>query len=251
MVAWDHDLTQPKFVTFGEAEPSGGHSLRRIRSMCVNARDDDGDTPLHRAAGLEDDPSFFQDLLEAGADIDARNDDGTPPLGTAPWSDAPEALTDLMWTVADETRPQRAAVLRSPALVEPLLEGGADVNGRGEAGWTPLHSAARAANTAVIDILLAAGAEVNARFAGGTPLHMATAGAAPPQAIEALLAAGAKVNARDEDGETPLREAVLRSDTAAVAELLLAAGADLDARDRTPRADSRNNAPLSWLATRH
>ncbi|MCY4042723.1 MAG: ankyrin repeat domain-containing protein, partial [Candidatus Dadabacteria bacterium] len=41
----------------------------------VNARDENGDTPLHWAAGLGK-TEAIRELLKAGADIEARNNEG-------------------------------------------------------------------------------------------------------------------------------------------------------------------------------
>jgi len=48
-----------------------------------------------------------------------------------------------------------------PALVELLLNSGADVNSRGRNGETPLHLAAIGSTTTVVTLLINAGANVN------------------------------------------------------------------------------------------
>jgi ankyrin repeat protein len=60
------------------------------------------------------------------------------------------------------------------AMVEFLLERGADVNEPAEEGWTPLHFAAAEGNSFVAEVLLENGARVDARdFQGRTPLDLA------------------------------------------------------------------------------
>ena len=48
----------------------------------INARNNDGETPLHNAATTNT-PEVIQALLDTGADINARNNDGDTPLDLA------------------------------------------------------------------------------------------------------------------------------------------------------------------------
>eukprot|EP00898_Chlorokybus_atmophyticus_P000139 jgi/Chlat1/1125/Chrsp111S08642 len=68
-----------------------------------------------------------------------------------------------------------AASAGDVAKVKRLLKGGADPNGSGGGGHTPLHYAALAGHADICRALLAAGADPNARTAAGgaTPLHRA------------------------------------------------------------------------------
>ena len=159
---------------------------------------------------------FVPLLLEAGADVNARDGRGWTPLRLAVVSD------------------------QHPSVAAALLEAGADVNlPDGHRGLTPLHeAAARRGNLEVVRILLEAGADIHATSGPGiTPLHEAvSAGAA--EIVHALLVAGADVNAGAGGHGTPLLRAVeTRRDGEAVVIVLLWAGADPDARDergRTP-----------------
>ena len=105
-------------------------------------------------------------------------------------------------------------------------------------GSTPLHRAARdSENPAVIQALLDAGADLEARDTWSlTPLHLAADNKINPAVIQALviqalLDAGANIEARDEDGNTPLHKAARRSRNPAVIQALLNAGADASAQN--------------------
>ena len=167
----------------------------------LNVRDNKGNTLLHAAARGED-PAMIKLLLAAGIDINVRNDEGEAPVhDAATWSG---------WGYGRKGRERRGI-----GVVKALLEAGSDVEARDHGGRTPLHSAAASNyNPAVIKLLLAAGADINARDGDGwTPLHWAAArGVLHNLAIvRAVLAAGAEVNVKSEQGNTPLDLAWLAS----------------------------------------
>ena len=191
----------------------------------VNARDDSGHTPLHEAArsGIA---TVVRALLEEGAEVDAR------PFRFDPWLST-GGLTPL----------HNATSNPDPEVAAALLEAGADLGSRG--GWqngTTLHHAARSGNAAVAALLLEAGAHVNARTHRGlTPLHEAARWS--PDLLEVLLEAGADVHARgwygvthSVDGNlTPLHIATYANRDPEIVTMLLAAGADPNGE--VPRAD--------------
>lgn len=139
----------------------GSTTLEEVRGCLeagakANARDEDGDTPLHYAVQWSG-SAVAAALIDAGAEVNARGSLGETPLHTA-------ALHNP-----------------SPAFVKILVEAGAEVDARGEYGWTPLHWAVRYNSDypAFAAALVNAGADVTARDAdvtardgdGNTPLH--------------------------------------------------------------------------------
>jgi ankyrin repeat protein len=100
---------------------------------------DEGWTALHLAASAE----IATMLLDAGADINARNRHKVFGPGNSPLSAA--------------TYQQRLDVVRL------LIERGADVNQGDNAGFTPLHLAAANGYLEIARRLLDAGADANAR----------------------------------------------------------------------------------------
>ena len=90
------------------------------------------------------------------------------------------------------------------AVVQQLLQKGADVNAASKTGNTPLIIAAWTGDLDVIKLLLGTGAKVNAaNKRGETPLMLAS-GRGFAEVVKLLLGAGAKVNAADKNGKSAL-----------------------------------------------
>ena len=125
-----------------------------------------GVTPLHVAA-REGHNDAVSALLDAGADLDARDDHGRTPLFVA--SGAHKIET-----------------------VRLLLEAGAAVNAARKDGRTALHAGAE--NRAMVELLLDAGADVNAGRDGWNPVRSAVDWYQVGEAAELLYARGAKLD---------------------------------------------------------
>ena len=112
------------------------------------------------------------------------------------------------------------------SVVKYLVGVGADVNAKGSNGLTALSWAARAGHLAVVKFLVGAGADV----LGSTALHTA-AGSGHLEMVELLVGAGADVNAKikaDYYGSTALHFAAWRGHLAVV-KFLVGAGTDVNA----------------------
>ena len=152
-------------------------------------------------------------LIDAGADVNARDKYGNTPL---------MHIRDTFENQKREWDNDTAA------LLEVMIKAGADVNARNKHGLTPLMIAN---DVRTIQKLIDAGADVNARDdANRTPLLCQL----HEGAVRALIEAGADVNVHDDDGWTPLHWI---NDLGAV-RTLIEAGADVNARD------DEGNTPL-------
>jgi ankyrin repeat protein len=137
----------------------------------------------------------------------------------------------------------RAAVSEQPIVV------GRTVERDGQSGWTPLHVAVAEGQPEIVDLLVEAGADLTARTdAGRTPLHVALQFA--PDLVDRLLAHGSVVDApaaaflddveqltRELDAGAPFADRATgldllywaaRGGAAGTARLLLERGADAD-----------------------
>ncbi len=202
-------------------------------------------TPLRVAvtAGRED---LVQILIKAGADINAREHDGSTPLKLAVDGKYLSIVRLLLENKANPNgspNPLSIAVQNgSVEVVKLLLAHGADPNGdfnRAPGGWwePPLCLALRTGSQESALALLDAKADPNlTNRAGATPLHLALGQDA---VFERLIKEGANVGLRTDWGETPLHYAVGAGLTNKVRELL-ELNADPNVRD------FRGFTPLHW-----
>lgn len=230
--------------------------VRAFREALADGLDPNGElgsrglTPLHVAV-LSNSFGIAQELLAAGAEVDAEDYAGTPLLG---------ALLAVSTKTAD--KPIRESQMKIIAL---LLDRGANPNALNEFGDSPLNLAASVGNLELcLEItrrLIERGANVNARNdLSLTPLHDAftvfVTKAPDPKGLRQepesraplvalLLASGANVNARSIDGETPLFYAL---DDPESMKLLLDAGARIDVKnnkDETPLDVALKESPAA------
>jgi ankyrin repeat protein len=164
-------------------------------------------TPTDLAGAVAfDDARAVARLLAQGADPNAPDDKGQPPLVLALRDQqyaAAEALLKAPGLKVDaanangETAVMMAALRGNLAWVQRLLAQGAAIN---RAGWTPLHYAASGPEAKVIALLLERGAAIDAVSpTGHTPLMMA-AGYGTIDGATLLLARGADPRPRHPNG---------------------------------------------------
>jgi ankyrin repeat protein len=214
------------------------HDLGRIKTLLAadtslaKAADGFGSTLLMHGAASGT-VSIMQALIDAGADVNAKNSRAATALH---WAAADAAKVKLLLLngasvdakTAEGRTPLFAAATmpNSASAVRHLLEAGADVNAVTLAGTTPLFPAVNA-SAETTKLLLDRGADPNrATRAGVTPILFTRDAAV----VALLIARGADVRARSKVGETALMDVAARGDLAA-AKLLLERGADVNAVD--------------------
>ena len=132
----------------------------------------DGSTPLHWAA-YRDDLAKVEQLIRAGADVNAANDLGVTPL----WA---------------------ASLNGNSEIAKRLLDRGANPNTALLSGETPLMAAARAGKSDVVRELVARKAKLDARATRGQTALLWAVAQKHSDIVGLLLAAGADVHARTE-----------------------------------------------------
>ena len=116
------------------------------------------------------------------------------------------------------------------AVVQLLLDRGAEIDAKTSNGWTPLSWAAENGHKAVVQLLLGRGAEIDAKDSNGqTPLSWAARNG-HEAVVQLLLDRGAEIDAKDSNGQTPLLRAAGNGHEAVV-QLLLGWGAEIDTKD--------------------
>jgi len=177
-----------------------------LKSSVVDVRDKRGATPLMYAAATGSIEAMTL-LLNAGADVNAKNDfDATP----------------LIWAAGD------------PAKSRLIIERGANVNGRSKQGRMPLMMAARReGNSQLLRFMLAKGADPDAKDGRGNTALMHAAQAGDVKMMRVLTERGADVNAANLFGATALGNAVC-SNTVGAVTFLLGKGANVNAAIRSP-----------------
>ena len=182
-------------------------------------------------------------LLEKGADVNAKNDNGETALIIAAQNDHTEivklllekgAKYDPFYKTNDGfTYLMAFARCGLTNYCQELLNKGADVNAKkSNSGWTALMLAAYKGHTETVQLLLEKGADVNAKnFNDERTALIWAAGKGHTKIVKLLLENGADVNAKDIDGRTALMLAANNGHTKIV-QILIENGADVNAKDR-------------------
>ena len=219
-------------VTFSDPSPSlhlvcrngAYHVATQLikNGSSINAKNEDGHTPLHLAAA-NGHLDIVKILLENSADIDLVDDhimDGTKLNRTALHrsicfghkevaSLLIERGADVNQRDADGFAPLDMAILCDRGdIAETLIQNGADINAADKIGYTALHFAIED-NIKLVNLLIKHGASVNVGDNNLLrPLHL-SAKMGHTEITQILIDNGANVNAKNVSGGNPLHVALV------------------------------------------
>ena len=225
------------FIASVRSDPSARvAALLKATPEFVTSADATGSTPLHHAAGFASIDTMTL-LLENGADVNAKNRRQSTPLH---WAIHDQAKVRLLLdrsahvnakNVEGQTPSYLAASLgNGNAILQLLLERGADPGIAAANGMTPLMRAATRGDVAAMRLMLGKKVDVNAKNGAGETALMFAATNGSADAVRFLLEHGADVRVRSKRNETALGNA----GTAGVEEtvrLLLDHGAEVNVRN--------------------
>jgi ankyrin repeat protein/L-ascorbate metabolism protein UlaG (beta-lactamase superfamily) len=218
------------------------------RDANVHTGDVDNSQPLHCAA-ISGDSATAALLISRGVDLNVRDDNGLTPLHFASSYQQLPMVGYLLQHGADVNAQTSqglapvfyAAFINNLELAELLIEHGADVNSRTEDGSTPLHNAAYRGSYDVFDYLIQNGADIHARDNEGASVLHSALGPNSYDIAKKLLELGLDANVTTDANATPLHYLGWNG-TVETAELLLEQGADINARSDDGRT------PLTFAA---
>lgn len=207
----------------------------------VNVRQEDGGTPLHIAASLGR-AEIAELLIKEGADVNAKNrGGGVPATGLhVPWE-----MLKFMIGMFDIELKQKEVKAGRAKIAEML---NVDLSSKPQGVANDIREAVFIGDLKVVKRAIADGTDVNARNPqSGDPLLFTAALMGHTEIVAFLLEKGADINARNRDDNTALHAAAFLG-RAEAAELLLKHGVNVHIRNNHG-GTAMDNATLDWDTT--
>lgn len=199
----------------------------------VNVKSERGVTPLHYACIDDPDLKVLQALIDAGADVNAKDEDGRAPLG--------EAIDSREWLTAKILVDAGANVKEAIMWCQSQFE-------NPSLGERPLLCYAIAEMDLEFEVLqsLIDTTDINEYYAysGWTPLHYEADRGPDLKVLQALIDAGADMHAKDWEKRTPLHIAAQNTSNPEIVRCL----ADFHSAHAT---DVYGMEPLHYAAARY
>lgn len=181
-------------------------------------------------------------LLEQGANINGRNEDGNTALICAITGKQPGTAIFLLENGADKSVRSSSGKRRPPLYhaidvgdldtAQYLLDHGASVNEKNMYGQSYFVDVVQSEKLDMIQLLLRYGADVHAREVTGRPIVAYAVNRGNIELVRLLLGHGAEANARDISGQA-LVTIASNKDQPELVQLLLSSGADPNTRTNT------------------
>jgi ankyrin repeat protein len=199
----------------------------------VNAKNDKDGTTVLMYAILSNSDAVVNILIEAGANVNAKNNDGYNALLIASMYNRLELIKLLISAEVNiNTRTNTGATALMFAsrystkdVAELLINAGAEIHAKDNTGATALMFASSNSNKEVVELLIRAGAEINTKRNNGTTALMHASWFSNKEVVELLIRAGAEINVKDNDGETALSYSRKNTRDKDIVEFLISAGA--------------------------
>ncbi|KAH0551120.1 hypothetical protein GP486_007536 [Trichoglossum hirsutum] len=186
--------TRRKVIKHSTVIPRRNSSLHAVNETVaeIKNKDDNGQTPLHVAAG-KGKSAVVKILLRGGAEKEVRDNRKQIPLHLAASSGNFDTALRLL---------------------------GSGLNAEDKNGQTPLHVAARDGNHQIVQLLVDEGADMDVQAVNlQTPLHMAASNG-KSEVVRVLVREGANTAMKDNNDRTPLHLASKNGDSDTVRELV-------------------------------
>ena len=239
---------------------------QHVRNYLNQREDINQKTALMLACeGEHKDKDIVRLLIDNGADVDAKDDNGKTALILATMGGRTDMVDLLIKADADmdaksnygNTAMMMACDRGDTDIVRLLIDNGADMDAKDNHGYTAMMIAIEmgySSHKDILSLLVYNGADVDAKDNDGSTALMSAVSNGQTEIVDLLLNDGADVNAADSDGQTALMFAC-EEEHKDIVRLLIEKGADPTLKDDEDRtaftiATSKNNMGITLLLSK-